>query len=126
MNFKTIKFRIIAFGVGLMLMNVIFRYMVAFPVAEKTLHQLVEGQQLSLASYIAHDVQHSLESRLAFIAQMAGTVPIGLLEQPNQLGQWLDERRRLSSLFAEGLLLIDPQGKQIGRASCRERVCQYV
>ncbi|HEY9571670.1 MAG TPA: diguanylate cyclase [Pusillimonas sp.] len=113
MNFKTIKFRIIAFGVGLMLMNVIFRYMVAFPVAEKTLHQLVEDQQLSLASYIAHDVQHSLESRLAFIAQMAGTVPIGLLEQPNQLGQWLDERRRLSSLFAEGLLLIDPQGKRI-------------
>lgn len=113
MNFKTIKFRILALGAGLMVANIIFRFAVALPFTQETLHRLVDDQQLSIASYIARDVEHSVESRRAFIAQLARSLPPALLDRPKQLGEWLEERRRLHPLFAEGMLLIDPQGKRI-------------
>src|SRR5690606_33227282 len=113
MNFKTIKFRILALGAGLMIANIIFRFVLALPFAQDTLHRLVDDQQLSIASYIARDVEHSVESRRALVGQLARTLPVELLHRPTELGGWLEERRRLHPLFAEGLLLIDPQGKRI-------------
>ncbi|HWK71254.1 MAG TPA: diguanylate cyclase [Burkholderiaceae bacterium] len=113
MNFKTIRFRILALGAGLMIADIIFRFVLALPFAQDTLHRLVDDQQLSIASYIARDVEHSVESRRALIAQLARTLPVELLHRPKELGEWLEERRRLHPLFAEGMLLIDPQGKRI-------------
>src|SRR5690554_4323550 len=113
MNFKTIKFRILALGAGLMIANIIFRFLVALPFAQDTLHQLVDDQQLSIASYIARDVEHSVASRRAFITELARTLPVDLLDQPKRLGEWLEERSRLNPLFPEGMLLINLEGERI-------------
>jgi diguanylate cyclase (GGDEF)-like protein len=113
MNLKTIKFRILALGAGLMIANIIFQFVVALPFAQDTLHRLVDDQQLSIASYVARDVEHSVESRRAFITELARNLPVDLLGQPRPLGKWLDERSRLNPLFPEGLLLIDLQGARI-------------
>jgi len=113
MNFKTIKFRILALGAGLMIANIIFRFVVALPFAQDTLHQLVDDQQLSIASYIARDVEHSVASRRAFITELARTLPVDLLDQPKRLGEWLEERSRLNPLFPEGMLLINLEGERI-------------
>ncbi len=113
MNFKTIKFRILALGAGLMLANIVFRFIVALPFAQDTLHQLIDDQQLTIASYIARDVEYSVRSRREFIAELARTLPAELLGQPKPLQEWLNERHRLNPLFAGGIFLVDPQGKRI-------------
>src|SRR3546814_12013297 len=105
MNFKTIKFRILALGAGLMLANIVFRFIVALPFAQDTLHQLIDDQQLTIASYIARDVEYSVRSRREFIAELARPLPAELIGQPKPLQEWLHARPRLHPLFSGGLFV---------------------
>lgn len=106
MNFHTIKFRIIALALILIVVGVVVRIAVALPAAQDLLRNLVAGQQLSIASYIARDVGHSLNVRRAYIQRLAESLPTALLQQPDALRTWLDERRRVMPLFSHDLLVV--------------------
>jgi diguanylate cyclase (GGDEF)-like protein len=110
MNFQSIKFRFIALGVALILVSVAMRLIFALPFAQEQLRALVAAQQLSLASYIAHDIDHSIVARRALIGELAGALPSALLGDPEGLTAWLKERQRLNPLFNSGLLVIRPDG----------------
>src|SRR3546814_6399965 len=71
--------------------------------------QLSAGLQSSLAS------RESLSSELAALSQERESLA-------NQLAALADERDRLAALVDEE----QAEREQIGRASCRERGCQYV
>lgn len=110
MNFQTIKFRVVALALVLIAISIVVRFMVAVPTVQELLRNLVASQQLSIASYIARDVEHSIDTRRAFIGRLAGSLPPALLEQPEALRVWLDDRGRITPLFNDDLLVIRPDG----------------
>jgi diguanylate cyclase (GGDEF)-like protein len=109
-NFQSIKFRFIALGVALIAGSVVLRLVFLLPFAQEQLRALVAAQQLSIASYIARDIDHSIVARRALIGELAGALPSALLRDPEGLTAWLKERQRLNPLFNSGLLVIRPDG----------------
>jgi diguanylate cyclase (GGDEF)-like protein len=112
-NFQSIKFRFIALGVALIAGSVALRLVFALPFAQEQLRTLVAAQQLSIASYIARDIDHSIVARRALIGELAGALPSALLRDPEGLTAWLKERQRLNPLFNSGLLVIRPDGNSM-------------
>lgn len=113
MNHQTIKFRIVALALALIIIGVVVRLTVALPIAQDLLRNLVASQQLSIASYIARDVERSIDTRRAFIRRLADSFPPTLLEEPEALRVWLDERRRVTPLFNTDLLVVGVDGHSV-------------
>jgi diguanylate cyclase (GGDEF)-like protein len=112
-NFQSIKFRFIALGVALIAGSVVLRLVFLLPFAQEQLRALVAAQQLSIASYIARDIDHSIVARRTLIGELAGALPSALLRDPEGLTAWLKERQRLNPLFNSGLLVIRPDGNSM-------------
>ncbi|WP_162174147.1 GGDEF domain-containing protein [Herminiimonas sp. CN] len=104
------KFRLIALGVLLIVGGVLLRLLVALPFAQGLLHDLVAAQQLSIATYVARDIDHSIQVRRALIGELAAALPPALLSQPEKLALWVAERQRVNPLFNSGLLVLRPDG----------------
>src|SRR5690606_9510501 len=103
MNVQTIRFRLIALGVTLVLLSAALRLLIALPPAKALLRDQVATQQLSIVSYVARDIEHSIEQRKAAIELVAKSLPLELLGRPRVLSQWLQERHRLLDSFKGGL-----------------------
>ncbi|SFH63651.1 diguanylate cyclase (GGDEF) domain-containing protein [Collimonas sp. OK307] len=104
------KFRFIGLGVVLIVAGVSLRLFFALPFAQGLLRDEVANQQLSIASYVARDIDHSIETRRALIGELSTALPQELLQQPEKLATWLRERQRLNPLFNSGLLVMRPDG----------------
>ena len=104
------KFRFIGLGVVLIVAGVSLRLFFALPFAQGLLRDEVANQQLSIASYVARDIDHSIETRRALIGELSTALPQELLLQPQKLATWLRERQRLNPLFNSGLLVMRPDG----------------
>lgn len=111
MNFQTIKFRLILFGITLIGAGTLLRVLVALPSVQEELSNLAAAQQMSVASYIAHDIDQDIAARRALIDHLSATLPPSLLARPQELSAWLEERQHLNPLFNDGLLLIRADGK---------------
>lgn len=110
MNFKSIKIRIVALGVTLLMIGMLVRNFVALPLFQEHVHELVASQQMSIATYVARDIDQSISSRLALIERFAGELPPVLAGQPQQLQAWIEDRQRANPLFNGGLLAVRPDG----------------
>ena len=108
--FQSMKFRVIALGVLLVMAGVGVRLLIALPFAQDLLRDQVAAEQLSIASYVARDIDHSIRERRALLTTLAATLPIALLQQPQELASWIAERQRLSPLFNKGLAVLRPDG----------------
>ena len=109
-RFHTIKSRILALGVALAAVGVIVRQFIALPMMQDNLQDLVASQQLSIASYVARDIDHSISARLALIGQLATELPREYVGKPEQLRTWISERQRLSPQFSSGLVVVGADG----------------
>lgn len=110
LNPQSMKARILLLGAFLILIGVVLRTMLAVPLVEKRVQELVQNQQMSLASYIAQDIEHDLQSRLSLVKRFAAEFPSGLADSPAELARWLDDRQRINPLFDAGLVAIAPNG----------------
>ena len=108
--FHSMKFRLIALGVVLIMGGVLLRLLVALPFAQGLLRDQVAAQQLSIASYVAQDIDHSIKQREALIAELVAALPPALLSHPEKLAFWIAERQRVNPLFNSGLLVVAPDG----------------
>lgn len=108
--FQSLKFRIVALGVVLIVVAVLLRLLVALPFAQTLLREQVASQQLSIATYVAQDIDQSIQERRALIAELVATLPPALLRQPEQLALWVSERQRVNPLFNNGLVVLRPDG----------------
>ncbi|MDP3843350.1 MAG: GGDEF domain-containing protein [Oxalobacteraceae bacterium] len=108
--FQSIKFRVIALGIVLAVAGVLLRLLVALPFAQELLRDMVAAQQLSIATYVARDIDHSIQARRALIGELVAALPPALLQQPEKLAPWLAERQRVNPLFNSGLLMLRPDG----------------
>lgn len=110
MNFRSIKIRIIALGVTLLIMGIVVRNFIALPLFKEHVLELVASQQMSIATYVARDIDQSIASRLAMIERLSGELPAALAEQPQQLQAWIEVRQQANPLFDGGLLAIPADG----------------
>ncbi|RXZ31100.1 diguanylate cyclase [Oxalobacteraceae bacterium CAVE-383] len=108
--FQSIKFRLIGLAVMLVVIGVIVRMLFALPFAQNLLRALVEAQQMSIASYVAHDIDNSVLARRTLLTELALTMPPALIQQPDQLSRWVRERQRVNPLF-DRLVVLRPEGK---------------
>jgi diguanylate cyclase (GGDEF)-like protein len=108
--FQSIKFRLIGLGILIIVAGIGLRLFFALPFAQGLLRDEVAAQQLSIASYIARDIDHSVQARQALIAELSSALPPALLQQPEKLTVWLEERQRVNPLFNSGLLVVKPDG----------------
>jgi diguanylate cyclase (GGDEF)-like protein len=104
------KFRIVALGVALVIIGALVRYFIALPLFQEHVRELAVTQQLSIASYVARDVEHSITSRLALIDRFAAELPPKLAGQPEKLQAWIKDRQRINPMFNGGLLAVRPDG----------------
>jgi diguanylate cyclase (GGDEF)-like protein len=110
LNVQSIQFRIVALGIGLSIIGLLVRQFIALPLFHDQVQKLVASQQLSIASYVARDVDHSLRSRLSLISRLAAELPPELAGRPDQLHAWIKERQQVAPLFKGGLLAVRPDG----------------
>ncbi len=110
LNFKSIKFRIVALGIALVIIGVLVRHFIALPLIQEHVRELAAGQQLSIATYVARDVDHSITAQLALIERFAAELPPELARQPERLKAWVKDRQRINPLFNSGLLAVQPDG----------------
>lgn len=110
LNFHSIKFRIIALGIALIMVGVFARQFVALPMIQEHLRDLVAAQQLSIATYVARDVDYSITSRLNLIERLAADLPPDLTRQPEGLRLWFKRRHRINPLFNGGMIAVKPDG----------------
>ncbi len=104
----------IALGVILIVASALLRDFFVLPFVQEQLRNLAASQQMSMATYIARDIDHSLVARRQLISELADALPLELLQQPQELTQWIKERQRLNQLFNGGFLAIRPDGSGIG------------
>jgi diguanylate cyclase (GGDEF)-like protein len=105
------KFRIVALGVALVAMGVLVRHFIALPLFQEHVRELAVTQQLSIASYVARDVDNSIASRLALIHRFAAELPPELARQPKKLQAWIKDRQQVNPMFNGGLLAVRPDGR---------------
>ncbi|WP_211454269.1 diguanylate cyclase domain-containing protein [Collimonas antrihumi] len=108
--FQSLKFRFIGLGVLLIVAGISLRVFFALPFAQELLRDEVANQQLSIASYVARDIDHSIQARRALIGELSTALPPELLQQPEKLATWVRERQRVNPLFNSGLLVVRPDG----------------
>jgi diguanylate cyclase (GGDEF)-like protein len=104
------KFRLVALGAGLVMIGVLVRFFVALPMFQENVQELVAKQQLSIASYVARDIDHSITSRLELINQFATELSSELAYQPDALQNWIKERQQINPMFNGGLVVVRPDG----------------
>lgn len=109
-NFHSIKFRLIALGTGLVLIGALVRQFFALPLVQEHVQDLVASQQLAIASYAAHQIDHGIRSRLSLVERLAEDLPRHLADDPEQVQVWLRERQYINPAFEGGLLAVRPDG----------------
>lgn len=113
--FNSIITRLLLLGLCILMIGSVLRYYTLTDFLREDLSKVVEGQQLALATYVAHDINDKIVQRQALLGRLAATLPIRLLGQPVQLRAWLQERYESQSLFSLGLSVVNVHG--IGVAS---------
>ncbi|MES3024269.1 MAG: GGDEF domain-containing protein [Pseudomonadota bacterium] len=106
----SIKMRFVALTVGLLLAVVCFRLIVALPMTQTELRALVSAQQFSIASYIARDIDHSINARRTLLSGLAERLPPALLADPVAVANWLKLQQQVNPLFSRGLSVIRADG----------------
>ena len=110
LKFQSIKSRMILLSLVLSVVGLLVRQFIALPMVHEHVRDLVAAQQLSIASYVARDIDHNITSRLALISQLVAEFPIEKAAQPAQLQAWLKDQQRGTQMFNNGLLAVRPDG----------------
>jgi len=112
--------RIIVFGLGLLVMGNVLRYFVLTEFMREDVTKVMAAQQLTLANYVAREVDLKMLERQDMLRQMAGALPQALLQQPPALQSWLALRHQHQPLFSLGLLVVDAAGQTLAGFTPRE------
>lgn len=108
---QSIFFRLLLGAFCIVLLGLVSRYTLLTQFLRSDLEAVVSAQQMSLAAYVAGDIDQRVRVRQTLLANMAKTLPPELLRQPERLRAWLGERHELLPLFSLGVLVLDLDGR---------------
>jgi diguanylate cyclase (GGDEF)-like protein/PAS domain S-box-containing protein len=72
------------------------------------LTSLLTGQQYATVSYVAEDIDNKIRFRIGGLLKVAEKFPLDLLDQPDGLAEYLEDRRAIYNLFDLGLVVVQP------------------
>ncbi len=107
----SLRFRLLLISIVVIAAGGALRYQMGIVVVRDGVQALVSDQQLSLAQYVAADVDQSLRLRQQMLENLAVELPLPLLQQPKPLEAWLAQRHNYLPLFSLGLVVIPESGK---------------
>ena len=105
--------RLLALSVLVLAAGTVLTYWQLTRFLREDLTRTVSAQQVTLAAYVARDIDQSLTDRLEFLERLATVLPKELLTDPNQLKRWLRAQQELNPLFSRGFAVADAKGKLI-------------
>ena len=111
--FDSIATRLLLLGLCIVIFGTVVRYLALSNFLREDLSTVVASQQLTLATYVAHDVDLKIVQRQALLERLAANLPMSLLEQPARLRTWLKEHHEDQQLFSAGLFVVDARGKPL-------------
>lgn len=109
-SLNSLTTRMIIVGSVLLLIGALSRIVFLTDYLRKDISEQTSAQLLTIANYVAQDVDRDIVVRRDFLAHVAKTLPPALLGKPGALQAWLGERHDLNPLFSRGLLVLDTDG----------------
>lgn len=110
-NFNSLTTRLILLGLVFIVVGGIIRAFLLGNYFRHSVTDLASKQLLTMAEYVAKNIDRNLEERRALLERVAARVPLALLHERGQLQQWLGERQAVNPLFSQGMLLLDQNGR---------------
>lgn len=114
MNFRpslnSITSRLILLGMAVLIVGALGRIFILTDFLRTDLTELSSTQLLTMANYVAQDIDHDIVERRELLQRIAAKLPLNLLHNPTQLRAWLAERHDINPLFSQGLAVLDPSG----------------
>jgi len=111
--YNSVLTRLLVVALCIVISGAVLRYYVLTNFLREDLSAVVEGQQLALATYVAHDVDIKIIRRRLLIERLAASVPLDLLARPEQLQAWLKERSPYQAVFSSEILIVNASGKRL-------------
>ncbi len=102
-----------ALSIALVAIATVVRVLIVGPFARDLVSEKAASEQLLTASYVAREIDHSLQMRRELIATLASSLPPALLQRPQELAQWVHDRQRVNPLFDRGLLVLQADGSAL-------------
>jgi len=112
-NLNSITTRIILFGFVLLIVGALGRILLLGDYLRNDITELTTSQLLTLANYVAHDVDHNLIERRELLERVAVRFQPSLLHDRKQMQEWLKERHEVNPLFTFGMSVLDTSGKVV-------------
>ncbi|RON47888.1 GGDEF domain-containing protein [Pseudomonas frederiksbergensis] len=110
---NSIVTRLLLLALCMVIFGAVVRYYVLTNFLREDLSAVVEGQQLTLATYVARDIDYKLVQRQLMLDHLADVVPVELLGQPQRLQAWLKEHYDYQTMFTADLFIVNTQGRLV-------------
>lgn len=108
---SSIAFRVVAVGMALVIVGAVARIVFLSSFFKDKVEELSAAHQMSIATYVAHDIDEKIKARLDLLRRSAAALPHRLLSDPAGLTAWLAERQDASALFSKGMAVLPLDGK---------------
>ncbi len=108
--FDSIVTRLLLLGLCIVLAGAAVLYYTLSRFMREDMGAVVASQQLALANYIASDVDQKIAERQRLLEQLSAALPAELLERPQALQAWLQQRYQYQPLFKGGIFITDARG----------------
>lgn len=99
--------RLLLLALCIITLGMVVRYFTLIRFLHEDLGNAVEGQQFALSRYIAHEIDQQLIQRKVVLKRLSSDLPGGLLQQPQRLHVWLNQKSREQSLFGRFAVVND-------------------
>jgi diguanylate cyclase (GGDEF)-like protein len=109
-NFNSITMRLTLMGSALILVGMLGRILVLSDYLRGDLTELSSAQLLTIANYVAEDIDRDVLARRELLQNVASKLPLDLLNKPQALRTWLSERHDINPLFSLGMFVLDTSG----------------
>lgn len=112
-NPKGMANRLILAGMAIILLNASIQFGLLDRHLRQDLTELTSNQLLTLANYVAAQIDRDLVKRRELLRHVAEHLPLSLLDDGIALHDRLAEHQAVNPLFSEGLVLLDAAGRVI-------------
>jgi diguanylate cyclase len=112
-NPKSMANRLILAGMAIILLNASIQFGLLDRHLRQDLTELTSNQLLTLANYVAVQIDRDILNRRELLQHVAEHLPPALLDDRIALHDRLAEHQAVNPLFSEGLVLLDESGKVV-------------
>lgn len=109
----SLVFRLIVFGVLLMSLGTAGRVAFVSATVRDGLQEVVSAHLLSLANYVASDIEAKVNDRRQLLTVVAATLVADQRVQPSHLSAALAQHHALAPLFSQGMVVVPLSGRGV-------------